>query len=192
MRRSIGKYYEESGIPEASNSLRDRLSNTVSIESLALLVELYGLQSEILPSKHLAIIPASRILGTPDIPIKFNDLFALLTPIFWSTFSAWLITSVLLPLAFSYFFNLTLKAKRGHLRKAANEQSVAQFDPLTFNLSKALIIWLVYQRNLNFGGLISSDTVERLDSAIPGSSEGIIAGTVIGTLTSLYEAILRN
>ena len=192
VRSSITKYWVESGIVEASDSLRDKLSSTVTIESLALVVELWGMQKDILPIKSLALIPSSTMLGTPEIPAKVPDLFVLLSSEFWTTFSLWLATSVLLPVMFSYFFNLTLKAKHGGIRHAKNMQPAVQYDPLTFNISKALIAWLVYAQGIRLGGWVNAESVDKLETAIPGGHQGVLIGTGIGALTSMYEAVLKK
>ena len=192
IRSSISESWERLGVTDFTENLRDKLSTTVSIESLALLVELFGLQKDVLPVKYLAMIPASRILGTPEIPAKVPDLFALVTPSFWSTFLLWLSTSVVLPLVFSYFFNLTLRAKSGHVKRSRDVQPANQYDPLTYNVSKALVTWLVYSQGVRFGGLVGEESVLKIESNVPGGHQGIMIGAGIGVLTSIYEAVLNK
>ena len=192
VRSTISAIWADSGIVEVSDGIRDSLSTTVSIESLAIIVELFGLQKDVLPLKYLGLVPASQALRTPEISLKVPDLFALLSSEFWITFSLWLATSVLLPLMFSYFFNLTLKAKHGNVRHAKNVQPAAQYDPLTYNISKALISWLVYSQGVRLGGWIDAESVVKLETAIPGGHQGVLIGTGIGILTSIYEAVLHK
>lgn len=192
VRSGINDLWTGSGIVEASDDLRDRLSKTATIESIGIFLELYGMQRDVLPLKYLAFLPASRILGTPEIPLKVPDLFVLLSSEFWLTFSLWLATSVLLPMTFSYFFNLPLKAKHGHVKHAKNAQSSTQYDPLTFNISKALITWLVYTKGIRIGGWVNGGSVAKLDAAFPGGHQGVLIGTGIGALTSIYEAVLNK
>ena len=192
VRARIAKVWDKSGIVETSDSIRDTLSNTVTIESIANSLELWSLFSVILPWKHLLAIPESTLLGTPEIPLRAPDLFQILNSKFWSTFQIWVGTSVILPLFFSYFFNMTLKAKNGHVRHGRNVQSSMQYDPLTYNISKALIAWLVYAQGFRLGGFFNNQSVVVLEKAIPGGLQGILIGTGIGALTSIYEAVLKK
>ncbi|MCJ1474524.1 hypothetical protein MMC13_003182 [Lambiella insularis] len=192
VRSSIQNLWTNSGIVESSDELRDRLSNTTTIESIGIFLELYGMQRDVLPLKYLAFLPASKILGTPEIPLKVPDLFVLLSSDFWLTFSLWLATSVLMPMTFSYFFNLPLKAKHGHVKHAKNEQASTPYDPLTFNISKALITWLVYAKGIRAGGWVNGESVAKLEAAFPGGHQGVLIGTSIGALTSIYEAVLKK
>ena len=192
VRARVAEIWDKSGIVETSDSIRDTLSNTVTIESMANLLELWGLFSVILPWKHLVAIPELTSLGTPEIPLRAPDLFQLLSAEFWSTFQVWVATSVMLPLVFSYFFNMTLKAKHGHVRHARNVQTSMQYDPLTYNISKALVTWLVYAQGFRLGGLFHNQSVAVLEAAIPGGLQGVLIGTGIGALTSIYEAVLKK
>ena len=192
MRSNISDKLSTLGIAEKTDRLRDMLSSTPAIETLALLVELNGLRQTILPTKYLAMIPASQTLRTPEIPAKVPDLFALLKPEFWVLFPLWLLTSVLLPLTASYFFNLSLKAKHGQVKNSKHIQSAQQFDPLTYNIAKALVAWLVYGQGMTFFGFHEIDSIWKLETAIPGGRQGIFVGAGIGALTSIYEAVLRK
>ena len=191
LRSSVNEVWDRAGITEYAESTRDYLSTVASIEFLALMVEAFGLRSEILPMRYAFTIPAIRALHTSDLPVKIPDLFLLLTSAFWSPFSLWLLTSLLLPLAFAYFFNLTLKAKDSHGTRTRNVQ-VSQFDPLTFNVIKALVTWLVYSQGVNFAGLVSYYSILTVNGAVPGGYQGIMIGAGIGALTSIYEAVLRK
>ena len=97
-----------------------------------------------------------------------------------------------LPLTCSYFFNLSLKAKYGQVRNTKYVQSAQQFDPLTYNISKALVAWLVYGQGVTFFGFNEIDSIWKLETAIPGGRQGIYVGAGIGALTSIYEAVLRK
>jgi hypothetical protein len=192
VRSDIAKAWTKSGIVEKTDSFRDRVSATVTIESLAILVELYGLRSEILPSKALAVIPAMKALNTPDIPVMVFDLFVLLSSDFWVPFTLWLTSSVLLPMLFSYIFNLSLKAKHGGIRHSRHVPPAAQYDPMSYNISKALITWLLYDQGVRLGGLVNSEALAKIEVALPGGHHGLFVGAGIGILLSLYEAILKK
>ncbi|KAL9119797.1 MAG: hypothetical protein Q9187_003651, partial [Circinaria calcarea] len=141
VRNTLDALWDQSGISQFSDSLRDKLSNTAIIETLALVLEIYGLRHAILPFKYFGMIPSYHFLNTstPKLDLQVPDLFALLDPVFWSTSSLWFTTSVLLPLTFAYYFNFTRKAKRGPSRHTKASSVGAQYDMLTFNIAKALI-----------------------------------------------------
>ena len=192
VRTTLNRVYKQSGIVDHVDEIRDRVSTTASIQTMAIAIELFGLRRELLPTKYLAMIPSSKTIGTPEIPIKVPDLFVLLTPDFWSTFLLWFSTSVLIPMTFSYFFNLTLKARHGNVRGAKSAQASAQYDPLTFNIAKGLFMWLVYGKGATLFGWPSVFTTDRVDYNVPGGYQGVLIACGIGTLTSLYEAVLSK
>lgn len=150
------------------------------------------MQSDILPWKSLAVIPLPKSLGIPDLQIKVPDLFVLLSSDFWGIFGLWIATSVALPVMFSYVFNLTLKAKHGGVRHAKHLQSAAQYDPLSYNIAKGLVAWLVYVQGVRLGGWVNAESVANLETTIPGGHQGVLVGAGIGALTSIYEAVLRK
>lgn len=150
------------------------------------------MQADILPWKSLAVIPLPKCLGTSDLPIQVPDLFVLLSPEFWRVFSLWVATSVALPVVCSYLFNLTLKAKHGGVRHAKNLQLAAQYDPLSYNIAKALVAWLVYAQGVRLGGWVNAESVAKLEAALPGGHQGVLIGAGIGVLTTIYEAVLRK
>lgn len=191
LRSSVHEAWDRAGIMEYAESARDYLSTAASIEFLALAIEALGLRSEVLPLRYAFTIPANRTLRTSDLPVMIPDLFLLLTSAFWAPFSLWLFTSLLLPLAFAYFFNLTLKAKHTHATRARSSQT-AQIDPLTFNVAKALITWLVYSQGVSFGGLMGRESVLKVNGSVPGGYLGMMIGAGIGAVTCLYEAVLRK
>ena len=192
VRTTLNRVYKQSGVVDYVDIVRDKVSSTASIETIAICIELFGLRSELLPTKYLTTIPASKTVGTSEIPIKVLDLFVLLTSDFWSTFLLWFSTSILIPMTFSYFFNLTLKAKHGHVKHAKGTQASNQYDPLTFNVAKGLFMWLVYGKGLTLFGWPSLYTTDRVDYNVPGGYQGVLVACGIGTLTSLYEAALNK
>lgn len=112
-------------------------------------------------------------LGTGDIPIKIPDLFAALTLGFWGPVALWVLTSIALPLLAAWFVNLTEGAKI--------------YDPLSFNVAKALLAWIVYVK-----GGISGQSREVVQRGVPGGAQGLLVAAGIGALASLYEAVLRK
>lgn len=78
-----------------------------------------------------------------------------------------------MPLAAAWFVNLTDGA-RG-------------YDPLSFNIAKALLAWIVYVR-----GGISGQSREVVQRGVPGGAQGLLVAAGIGGLASFYEAVLRK
>lgn len=111
--------------------------------------------------------------GTGELAIKIPDLFALLTLGFWGPVSLWVLTSVILPLVGAWFVNLTEGGKL--------------YDPLSFNVVKGLVAWVVYVK----GGVGGESTV-LVEQSVPGGSQGLLVGAGIGILASLYEAVLKR
>jgi hypothetical protein len=137
------------------------------------------------------MVPAIHSLGLPEWAVKANDLFLLLTTDFWAPFGLWFLSSVFFPLTFSYFFNLPLKSKQAN-KLGKSSHPAAQYDPLTFNLSKALIQWLVYSQNASLNGWPEFSTKARVEGSIPGGYQGVLVASGIGVITSIYEAVLRK
>jgi hypothetical protein len=118
------------------------------------------------------------------------DFFLLLTNFFWSASTLWATTSLFVPLLFGYFFNLTLKTKSSHGNYVS--RPTHNVDPLTFNLAKGLITWLVYARGARFRGLFADETVERVNNAVPGGYLGVLIGAGLGAVVSIYDAVLKK
>ena len=192
VRSKLNEVYKSSGLTEYADNIRDGVSSTASIESIAIVIELYGLINELLPKKTLFMVPSVHAVGLPEFPVKTNDLFLLLTADFWTAFGLWFLTSAFLPLTAAYFFNLTLKNKHGVVKHGKAAHPAAQYDPLTFNLSKALVMWITYSRNASFYGWPAEATKARVEGAIPGGYQGLLIASGIGVITSLYEAVLRK
>ncbi|PKY05031.1 hypothetical protein P168DRAFT_289860 [Aspergillus campestris IBT 28561] len=188
IRRSISEAWTGSGVEERSSALRATLSSAKAIQVIALLLEAASLIYELLPLRYLTTIPAVRALHTPPYPIKVPDLFVLVDGVFWAPISLWLLTSLVLPLLAAYFFNFRLNsASRGKGGGGASS-----FDPLSFNLVKALVSYFVYRREFDFFGTFVFATMHKVDMAVPGQWRGTVAGAVIGIVGTLYEEILRR
>lgn len=170
---SVSGYVSSTWVPSALRSVRANLSSVIGIELLALFIEAWGLRSQVLPLRYLTTLPAAPALGTGELAIKIPDLFTILTLGFWGPVGLWVLTSVLLPLVGAWFINLTDGAR--------------VYDPVSFNVVKALVAWVVYVRS-GVGGE-SRVVVER---GVPGGAQGLLIGAGIGVLASLYEAVLKN
>ena len=176
LRASAAEYLPSVTLPPAlqPKNVRATLSTTTAIQTTIILLELFGLRSQILPLRYLTTIPAVPAVGiTWDTPIKIPDLFALLTTAFWAPFSLWTATSIALPLLGAWFVNL-----RG---------GEAGYDPVSFNVVKALVTWIVY-----FRGGVSGDTPEVVAEGVYGGPIGLIIGAAVGALAGLYEGVLSK
>lgn len=194
LRSRFDDLWEAAGITERAENLRESLSSVVTIEAMALAMEALGLRSKVLPLRYAFTIPAIAGLRSSGWPVSLPDLFLLLTSSFWSPVLLWASTSFFVPLLFAYFFNLTLKAKstQSGIRPQHSVQPTYQFDPLAFNVVKALATYLVYSQGATFGGVIGQDSIDTVRASVPGGAGGILIGAAIGGLTSIYEAILRK
>jgi hypothetical protein len=193
VREGLEQAWTSSGVTERTHSLRANLSSLFAIEALVVLVEAYTVMSDQLPNRFLTTIQANKTLHTPKIPVKVPDLFRLVTPGFWGPFTLWLLTNLILPLIAAYFFNLSWHAATGGgARRGRSAANTAPFDPLTFNIAKALLVWKVYVENFTFWGLYSTIAVNKVNAAIPGNYYGMWTGAAIGVIGSLYDAILRR
>ncbi|TID26791.1 Cupin RmlC-type [Venturia nashicola] len=189
-RNKIKAAWERSGTTELIEELQTKASTVVSVEALALAIECYGVIKEVFPLAYAFQAPAIEALGTNAFGVWLPDLFLLFTTFFWSPTGLWLGTSLFLPLLFAYFFNFTSQIKTPRTRAAA--ASVYKYDPLTFNVVKALTAWLVYSQGFRFGGVLSDATALRVNGALPGGFGGVLIGSGIGALASIYEAILQR
>lgn len=179
--------YSSSGITENIEWLRETCSSVAAVQLTFMLIESVALQKRLMPWRFAFSIPSTGF--TPSFPVQYPDLFILLTGFYWSTTLLWTATSVVVPLIFAYFYNLTIRdVKRGNMRV-----SVARYaaDPLTFNVVKALATWLVYSRGVSLG-FINPEVAERVELAMFGGSTAVLIGCGIGALAALYEAAQKR
>jgi hypothetical protein len=188
LRSKVAGYYEKSGVVEGAQATRESLSSLTAIQGLIVLFELYNLRPELLPNRYAFTIPAIAFLNSSPYPVKIPDLFLLLTSSFWGPATLWAFSSFLIPLTVAYFFNLTSKPRTRSHGTSFNYS----FDPLTFNIVKALFTYVIFEQDVTFGGLVDLEYVARINSALYGGYKGILAGTGIGTLVTLYEAVLKK
>lgn len=186
LRAKVVDYYEDSGVIEFTQATRESLSQVVSVQALIIAFELFKLRPEILANRYAFTIPAIAVAHTSAYPVYLPDLFLLLTSSFWSPALTWGITTFFIPLLASYFINLTSKPK------GRSTHFAYQFDPLTFNIVKALLVYVVFGQDVTFGGLVDLESVARINSAIYGGYKGALVGTGIGTLVTLYEAVIKK
>lgn len=179
-------------VAEHVDSLRTGLSSVRAIAAIATAVEFASLLCVLVPWRYFFTTPSAlRIVRVGDVHVKMPDVFVFLTGSFWAPLSLWFLTSLGLPLAFSYLFNLSRKAalqsrrRRGH-RAGADDK----FDPLIFNIVKGVTCYLVYCERFAFFGTFGASTVLRVCRSVPGEWGAMVTGAVIGVIAALYEAIL--
>ena len=133
------------------------------------------------------------MLGTNDYPVHVPDLFLLLTSSFWSPTLTWLFTSTILPTLAGYFFNLSA-ANQPTRRTTRNTTPTPDYvvDPLTFSIVKALISFVVYGQGVTFGGWLSEESIARINGSVYGGYKGILTGTAVTALISIYDAVLKK
>ncbi|KAM0255476.1 hypothetical protein ACHAQJ_005703 [Trichoderma viride] len=193
VRRRVSSIYQESGISEASNATRDTLSNVTSILLCVSAFELWYIRPEILANRYAFTVPALGFLGTSDYPVYLPDMFLLLTASFWSPALTWAFTSFILPSLFGYFFNLSsASGSNGPKTRSRVPTPETAVDPLTYSIIKALVSFVVYSQGVTFCGLLSETAIERLDGAVYGGYKGILTGTAITGLLSIYDAVLKK
>ncbi|KAF4302028.1 hypothetical protein SLS57_003768 [Botryosphaeria dothidea] len=189
VKESVGNAWTNSGVTDYAEYIREVLSSVVGVEAAVVLVEAFYLQKQVMPWFYFFDIPAINALGTNSYPVQFPELFVLLTSSFWSPSLLWANTSLFIPLFFAYFFNLTLKST---VPGVTSKKPAYQVDPLTFNIAKALVSYMVYGQGVRFSGLVADETVLTVADALPGGHHGVLIGAGIGALASIYEAVLKR
>lgn len=205
VRERVATLYAESGLTEATQTTRAWLSTVESVLSAIALFELYRLRRELLPDRYAFTVPAVPFLGTPDYPVHLPDMFALLTAAFWGPALTWALTSLVLPGLFGYFFNLSAAHSNSNHHRSPSSSSGRgggsssrgrhpeyAVDPLTFSVVKAAATYMVYAQGVTFGGIISPDSVSRINSALYSGWRGVLAGTAVSGLAAVYDAVLRK
>ncbi|KAI4861407.1 hypothetical protein F4820DRAFT_68384 [Hypoxylon rubiginosum] len=193
VRTHVASLYKESGITEATHATRESLSTVASVLLIISAFELWFLRPEILADRYAFTIPAVSFLGTKDFPVFVPDMFLLLTSSFWSPALLWAFTSAVLPSVAGYFVNLTVGSHpnaRVTRRSAPPADSVV--DPLTFSIAKALISYVVYGQGITFGGWVDETSIARINTAIFGGYKGVLTGTAITGIFSIYDAVLKK
>lgn len=191
LRESIEDAWTASGMVDRIHSLRATLSSLKAVEIIVLLLESGSLAKELIPIRYLTTTPPVQALQIPAIPIKVPDLFALLEGAFWAPFSLWFLTCLFLPLVSAYFINPSWQAAT-NARRSRSAHNLAQFDPLTFNIVKALLVHFVFGNEFNLFGLYSTFAIRKVVESVPGRDLGLMTGTAIGAVGALYEAILHR
>jgi hypothetical protein len=196
--------WHQTKIDEFKEMVRENASSVTAIQLLVLVIEATGLQWNTLQTTHVFNGPTNASLSLNSRPVYFPDLTILLTSGFWAPATLWSLTSVVFPLVFSYFFNLTLRSNTNH--KTLSKQYTV--DPLTFNIVRAILAYSAYRiptisagavgeagiahaLDLSWGPFAES-TVGTVRDNVPGGYYGLQIGAVIGVLYSLYDAALKK
>ena len=188
LRSKISDAYEESGIIETAQATRETLSTVTAVHAIVGAFEMYFLRKEILADRYAFTIPVIKYINNSEYAVKIPDLFLLLTSSFWGPATLWAFATILAPLFAAYFVNLTSKPRsRSH-----TAHFNYAFDPLTFNIVKALLVFVIFGQDVTFGGLVDLENVARINSAVYGGWRGVLVGTGIGALVTLYEAIIKK
>lgn len=68
------------------------------------------------------------------------------------------------------------------------------FDPLMFNVVKAIATWMVYSsRGVGMGvGIGGEEVVATVEGAMWGGYQGVLVGCYVCVLAAVYEAVLRK
>lgn len=192
VRKRVASIYQDSGVNEAAHATRESLSTVTSVLFTVAAFELFFLRREVLADRYAFTIPAIAPLGTNDYPVHIPDMFLLLTSSFWSPTLLWLATSLVVPATFGYFYNLSVANQPAPGRGRRAPSSEYTVDPLTFSIVKALVSYVVYAQGVTFGGLVDTTSIDRINGAVYGGWKGVLVGSAVTGLVSLYDAILRK
>ncbi|KAI7285004.1 hypothetical protein KC352_g5392, partial [Hortaea werneckii] len=206
---NLSDIYTLTGLPRTLDSLRETCSSLSGIQGFFMLLETLSLHRVVLPWVYLGLdlplpflphsltIPGGGFLPR-SIELFYPDLFQLLSSDFWFPTLLWSTTSLLLPALAAYFFNLTLRPVH---RRASGAGGVSvtvaryTFDPLMFNVVKAIATWMVYSRGVGttgVGGWLDPEVVGTVEGAMWGGYQGVLVGCYVCVLAAVYEAVLRK
>ncbi|MBE3048477.1 hypothetical protein IMZ48_39440 [Candidatus Bathyarchaeota archaeon] len=189
VRTRMRSIYADSHIEDATSSARDKLSTIPGILLTVAAFELYHLKNELITNVYAFTVPALPPLTRTDYPVHVPDMFLLLTGSFWKPVLLWLVTSLFVPAAVGYFYNLSSGRVPRRGRRSGPEYTV---DPLAFSVAKALISFVVYAQGVSLFGLVDKSSIGRINGAVYGGWRGVLVGCAVTGLTSLYDAILTK
>lgn len=196
LRHSVSQVYQRSQITEYSDYTRALLSSPLTVNIIGFLVEAYGINKKLIGFKSAFYVPAIKYVKDSQTDVYIPDLFKLLGLNFWAPFTLWLSTTLLVPLAVSYFVNLPLKTSVGqHATRRSTSAKTSPdllFDPFVFNIAKAVIAYVVYAQHFDLGGLYSAHSITTVDVAMLGGYHGMITTAAIGGVIALYDAVLKK
>ncbi|KAF1835953.1 hypothetical protein BDW02DRAFT_567556 [Decorospora gaudefroyi] len=174
--------------------VRENASSVATIQTLILLLEAAGLQYNTLDTTPLFHMPEMLATYSDYQDVHGPNGWALLTAEWWAPAVLWSLTSWVLPLMVSYFFNLTIRSNTE--RRSADRQYPA--DPLIFNVVRAVLAYSAYRGTTDdtivprAWGPFSEYAVLRVAGNVPGGYYGLQIGSLVGVLVSLYDAALKK
>lgn len=188
----LSSIWNDTRIPEIADTIREHCSSGLAVQATALALEAYGLQNTVLPRRYAFDVPSVRLgrTSTPSYAITLPDLFQLVTGGFWYNTLLWSSTSIFIPLLFSYFYNVSTRDARRPRTRAVTAAGHG-FDPLIFNVAKALLTYIIYGQGYNFG-LIDRRAISAVSMSMIGGYQGMMIGSYVGILVALYEAVLNK
>lgn len=171
--------------------VRDVLSSVIGIEGTILLLEFGMLQQKLMQYNYAFDIPATdRYVKITNRAVYLPDAFVLLTGQYWKSTALYLLTCFFIPLAASWFYNLTIRPTARHGTTILKPRW--RCDPMTFNVVKALMVWLVFARANLYWGIFEADSARDVLLAMPAGYTGLMIGSAIGALASMYDAVQRK
>jgi hypothetical protein len=121
-------------------------------------------------------------------PVFLPNLFNILSiEDFWTPFLSWAFVTLLLPLLFSYAFNLAATHHTGPVTRRSSHTHARLFDPITFAVTKTLLVFAVFYRACP---ILPDDAVSTITKAI--GSETLLLNSIIAFVYGLYDAILAH
>lgn len=186
--------WDKTRIDELKEFIRENASSVATIQTIILLVEAVGLQWNTLDTTALFAMPPALSSYSTSEHVRGPNGWALLTAEWWAPATLWSLTSWVLPLVFSYFFNLTLRSNTA--RRSEDRQYPA--DPLIFNITRAILAYSAYRETVNTAlvpsawGPFSEYAVARVGNHVPGGYYGLQISSLVGILVSLYDAALKK
>jgi hypothetical protein len=121
-------------------------------------------------------------------PIYLPDFFKLLSlDEFWSPFLSWSFITLVLPLGMAYAINFPSVVSGGHNPRRQAQFHGRNFDPITFSVTKALLIFAVFYRACP---IIPGDSSYTISKAVGG--EVMLLTATVGFVYALYDAILAH
>lgn len=204
LKEKASEWWDRSRIDDLKELLRENASSVATIQVLMLFIEAVGLQWNTLATTPMFPTPATLGSYYQGDKIHGPDAWKLLTAEWWAPATLWSLTSWVLPLVFSYFFNLTIRANTN--RKNSDRQYPA--DPLIFNIAKAILAYSAYRIHVVNPALVGEPGVVKthdyswgpfseysvgvVRDNVPGGYYGLQIGAAVGILVSLYDAALKK
>ncbi len=176
----------DSPIPDILDGLRERCSSGLAVQAVALGLEAYAIQNTLLPRHYAFDWPAFRFgkLTTSGYAVTVLDFFQVLTGNFWIVGLLWSATSIWIPMIASFFFNLSARPAR---RSSRTSTTRTNFDPLIFNVTKAILAYVIYGQGYTFG-FLPVRPIAAINASILGGPNGMLIGSYVGIVVALYEA----